>query len=89
MHTSDDMQMFDMMAQRCNLPKGLVMPTLNIFILVMTSPLMDKKLQFLIMKLEFNLPSIREEERVFSDGAPRIQEKYGKHQENISYWFQS
>jgi hypothetical protein len=38
----------------------------------MKLPLMNKKLQFLIRKLEFNIPSIREEEKVLSDGAPRI-----------------
>jgi hypothetical protein len=83
------MQMFDMIAQRLNLPEGLVMYTLNTFILAMTSPLMNKKLQFLIRKLEFNIPSIREEERVLRDEAPRIQEKFGKYAENISWWLQS
>jgi hypothetical protein len=47
------------------------------------------KLQFLIRKLEFNIPSIREEERMLSDEAPRIQEKFGKHPENISWWLQN
>jgi hypothetical protein len=49
----------------------------------------EEKIQFLIRKLEFNMPSIREEERMFNDGVPRIQDKFDKHPENISCRLQS
>jgi hypothetical protein len=42
MHTSDGMQMLDMIVQRWNISEDLLRPTLNIFILEITSPLIEK-----------------------------------------------